>query len=83
MTGRQLVALAATGILLGALGVGFTSVHTATTSTETTPPDWTVAPCTLWSDAPGDTAPTVPAYTRLDRCVDSDGTMIYTTPNHP
>ena len=41
-----------------------------------TPPDWTVAPCALWST---DTAPILPPYTREDVCVTDIGTLSFAT----
>ena len=41
-----------------------------------TPPDWTIAPCILWST---DTAPILPPYTRTDVCMTEDLTLSYAT----
>ena len=41
-----------------------------------TPPDWTIAPCVLWST---DTAPILPPYTRTDVCVTDIGTLSFAT----
>ena len=43
-----------------------------------TPPDWTVAPCVLWST---DTAPILPPYTRTDFCITEDLTLSYAPTN--
>lgn len=45
---------------------------------EDTPPDWTVAPCALWST---DVAPVLPPYTREDVCVTEDLTLSYAPTN--
>lgn len=41
-----------------------------------TAPDWTVATCADWE---GHTNAEMPPYTLTDRCVDTDGTVLYTT----
>lgn len=43
-----------------------------------TPPDWTVAPCALWST---DVAPVLPPYTRTDVCVTEDLTLSFAPSN--
>jgi hypothetical protein len=43
-------------------------------SDSTDTPDWAIAPCDWWS---GPTAHAIPAFTRLDVCIQDDGQLSF------